>query len=30
MLVSPLTAAAIAIEGKIVDPRAFELNKVAV
>lgn len=30
MLVSPLTAAAIAIEGKIVDPRKFELSKVAV
>lgn len=30
MLVSPLTAAAIAIEGKIVDPRKFELKKVAV
>jgi 3-isopropylmalate/(R)-2-methylmalate dehydratase large subunit len=30
LLVSPLTAAAIAIEGKIVDPRAFETKKIAV
>lgn len=30
MLVSPLTAAAIAIEGKVVDPREFIMQKVAV